>query len=123
MSSCFLTELDVVLEDEELGTWRLLSDLHYFSGKLGRRVVVTTGFVTDFASIPRLPVVYMLYANRFRKAAVIHDFLYKEKSLSRRVCDGVFREAIVASGGGYFTSLAMWLGVRIAGACFYYNYE
>ena len=50
----FLTPLRVELTDESAGTWRLTQDLHYQSARAARRIVVPAGFVTNYASVPRL---------------------------------------------------------------------
>ena len=115
MSSCFLSQLDVVLIDEQKGTWKLDSDLIYFSENIGGRITVPKGFSTDFASVPRVPVFYVLYANRGRKAAVVHDYLYRLGKATRAICDAVFREAMIADGESLPVALAMWAGVRIGG--------
>ena len=39
--------------------WRLLEDLVYLSDRWGR-IVVPKGFITNFASVPRLPVVFLV---------------------------------------------------------------
>lgn len=69
----FLTKL----QDEELdnGKHRLLTPLIYWSSTVGL-VIVPTGFVTDFASVPRIPFVYWLFGGLGDREAVVHDFLY-----------------------------------------------
>lgn len=119
MSACFLSQLDCKLVDEQKGTWTLDSPLVFFSEILGGKVTVPAGFVTDFASVPRVPVAYLLYANRGRKAAVVHDYLYRRGEPDRETCDAVFREALAADGEGFFVSWAMWSGVRLFGWKFY----
>lgn len=121
MSACFLSPLDVVLVDEQAGTWQLDSPLVYFSEIIGGRITIPSGFETDFASVPRLPVVYLAYANRGRKAAVVHDYLYRTGSATRGICDAVFREALIADGESLLVSWAMWAGVRIGGIFAYKN--
>ena len=115
MSACFLWPLDVVLTDEASGTWVLDHALVYFSEIIGGQITVPKGIATDFASVPRIPIVYLLYANRGRKAAVVHDFMYRTKMATRAVCDAVFREALIADGESLAVSWAMWAGVRIGG--------
>lgn len=122
MSACFLSKLDAVLVDEQSGVWILDSELVYFSEITGGKIIVPSGFSTDFASVPRIPIIYLVYANRGRMAAVVHDFLYRNASFDRATCDAIFREALVAKGEGVLVSWAMWLGVRIGGF-FSYNRE
>lgn len=115
MSACFLSPLDVVLVDDQAGTWRIDSPLVYFSEVIGGWITVPTGFQTDFASVPRVPLLYVLYANRGRRAAAVHDHLYRTGSATRAICDTVFREALIADGESWPVAWAMWAGVRIGG--------
>lgn len=115
MSACFLSQLDCILVDEKSGTWVLDSPLIYHSEIIGGKITVPEGFSTDFASVPRVPVVYVLYANRGRKPAVVHDYLYRLGKATRAICDAVFREALIADGESFPVAWAMWAGVRIGG--------
>lgn len=119
MSAVFMTSLDVSMIKTEPERWELDSPLVFFSELVGEKITVPKGFTTDFASVPRVPVVYLLYANRGKKAAVIHDYLYRYKLYDRATCDAVFREALAADGEGFFISWAMWSGVRLFGWNYY----
>jgi hypothetical protein len=118
--SHFVTDLDVRKlgrdgSADKRGTWRLLAPLVYASDILGRSITVPTGFITDFASVPRLPVAYLLTANTGHEAAVIHDWLYTTHEHFRRVADAIFEEALIAGGEPRWRSSLMWLGVRVGG--------
>ena len=119
MSACFLSQLDCILVDEKSGTWVLDSPLIYHSEIIGGKITVPEGFSTDFASVPRVPVVYVLYANRGRKPAVVHDYLYRIGKATRAICDAVFREALIADGESLPVAWAMWAGVMVCGFLFY----
>lgn len=73
----FLTPLRVEQVSEAAGTWRLLEPLCYVSPIFGGLIVVPAGFVTDFASVPRLPFSYWLFGGVGQAAAVVHDYLYQ----------------------------------------------
>ena len=96
------------------GRWRLLADLHYESD-IGGDIMVPDGFETDLASVPRLPLAYMLTGGKANAAAVVHDYLYASRQFPRSKADAIFYEAIRASGHGWFTANLMWLGVRLGG--------
>lgn len=96
------------------GRWTLLADLCFDSPTLGR-VCVPAGFITDFASVPRLPFVFWFYGDRARKAAVIHDYLYQSATVPRSVADQVFSEAMAALGMAPWTRGPMWAAVRLFG--------
>lgn len=95
--------------------WRLLADLAYHSDSLDCLVLVPAGFVTDFASVPRLPLAYLLFGNVAREAAVVHDYLYHTGACSRALADKVFAEASEACGVAAWRRGPMWLGVRLFG--------
>lgn len=97
------------------GTWRLLAPLAYRSDRLDQIVVVPAGFVTDFASVPRLPVAYLLTANRGHEAAVLHDWAYTTHFITRAQADSLFAEALEVGGEPGWRRGLMWAGVRVGG--------
>jgi hypothetical protein len=111
-----MTSLQVEHTDE--GEWRLLSPLVYRSDIAGQ-IEVPQGYVTDFASVPRLPMVYLLAGDTAHEAAVIHDWLYALGTVARSVADDVFREAAAASGVAWWRRWMLWLGVRVGGSAAY----
>lgn len=124
MTSRFLTELECKLLRGQFKQgrplWQLLSPLLYDSELLGTTVVVPKGYVTDFASVPRLPLTYLLAGDTAHEAAAIHDWLYTAhgvglRPVSRREADAVFREAISASDDKA-PGFLMWLAVRVGGS-------
>jgi len=77
--AAFLSTLQVARLPD--GQWRLLAPLRYQSAVLGTLIEVPTGFLTDFASVPRLPLAYLLAGDTAHEAAVIHDFLYQRQAV------------------------------------------
>lgn len=78
------------------------------------KVEVPAGFETDFASVPRLPLAYLVAGNTSHKAAVIHDYLYKTQA-PRADADAVFRAAMRAEGVSAWRRGLMWAAVRAFG--------
>ena len=120
----FLSKLDVEqVEDrreEGRGTWRLLSPLIYRSDVADDTFVVQKGFVTDFASVPRIPLVFDWLGDRGNLAATLHDRLYTKPHMVRRsMADRILLEALIVQGVPRLAALARWLGVRIGGASHY----
>lgn len=113
--SRFLTSLDVRDEDEFAGTWRLLAPLRYESDVIGRTVTVPADFITDFASVPRLPIIYLAQGGKGQKAAVVHDWLYNSQEVPREQADDVLREALKLCGYSGFTAGLFWSAVRLGG--------
>jgi hypothetical protein len=89
--------------------------LVYESEVAGRIFVVPTGFETDLASVPRLPLAYMLFGGVGDAAAVVHDFLYSTQEVSREMADDVLEEAMRVSGVAGWRRYPMWFGVRLFG--------
>ena len=118
--SHFVTDLDVrrIAEGSSdcRGTWCLLAPFVYSSDLLGKLVVVPTGFVTDFASVPRIPVAFLLAVDCAQEAAVIHDYLYTSHEIDRATADAVFKEAALAGGSPSWRAWLMYFGVRIGGS-------
>lgn len=115
--SAFLTALVMTgASDLDDGRWRLLKPLEYQSDVAGRVIVVPEGFETDLASVPRLPVVYLLTGDTSSKAAVVHDYLYSTGEVSRKVADAVLKEASAVIGVSGWRRWLMWAGVRIGGS-------
>lgn len=98
------------------GKWILIEALMYQSDVAKQTFVVPKGFQTDLASVPRLPVIYLLTGDTSSAAAVVHDWLYSSHIVPRDVADAVLREASQASGVPGWRRWLMWAGVRLGGA-------
>jgi len=112
----FLTQLRVEVINDI--TFQLTSDF-YVMLECIEEVVIPEGFVTDFASVPRLPIVYLAVGNKGHKAAVLHDWLYQTGKYSRANCDSYFYHALREAGVSYFHAWAMYTAVRLAGGKYY----
>ena len=120
--SKFLTELDCRLKDDDK-IWILLSPLIYESDILGR-IEVPAVFETDFASVPRVPVIYLLYGDRAHRESVIHDYLYCIDSIPQATFDQanrVFLEAMIVRGKPEYIHNGMYDGVCIGGMPSYHK--
>ncbi len=114
MTPGFKTSLQV--ERLENGRWKLLQPLIYVSAiPEVWYVSVPTGFDTDFASVPRLPLMFWLLGDRADYASTVHDYLYRIGRVSRRLADATFYEACRAEGVDLPSSFMFWLGVRVGG--------
>lgn len=75
----FLTDLKVNQISESDGrknaVWKLTDPLIYESEKIGL-IIVDRGTVTDFATVPRLPIAYLLAGGRSNAPGVLHNGLY-----------------------------------------------
>jgi hypothetical protein len=113
--SYFITKLDVERVDD--ANWQLLSPLVYVSDHLGRTVEVPQGFLTDFASVPRLPLAYALFGGIAQAEAVVHDYLYRTPTehVARADADATFLEAMEVMGKPPEVRYPMYWGVRAGG--------
>lgn len=111
LSPCVLE----IAGDQDDGKWILMAPLIYQSDVAARTVTVPAGFQTDLASVPRLPLVYLLAGDCARMAAVVHDFLYASHLVDRKMADAVLREASAVTGVPWWRRNLMWAGVRLGG--------
>lgn len=105
------TELDHDTANYGQGEWRLIYPLIYES-KDGKTYTVPVGFKCDFASVPRIPIIYAKYGNRAHRPAVLHDYLCREGIIPRREADDLFYEAMLSVGMSERHANAMHLAVR-----------
>lgn len=115
--SKFLTKcvLEATDDHDETGNWIVHKALVYLSDVACNTIIVPRGFVTDLASVPRLPVLYALDGGKAIKAAVLHDWLYDSAMYPRAMADAIFREAMEVSGVGFYRRWRFWMGVRLDG--------
>lgn len=95
-------------------TWELTVPLIY-QGKIDR-FVVPGGFITDFASVPRVAVWLIPRFDRYTRAAILHDYLCTQHRdyglLSAPDVDGIFRRIMRELDVPPVKRWLMWMGVR-----------
>jgi hypothetical protein len=123
--SQFLTALDVIqIEDsshEGRGTWKVQAPLVYQSDSVGE-ITVPEGFTTDFASVPRIPILFDIAGDRGNLAGTVHDFLYDTSCslpVSRTQADKVLREALIVQGVATWIAYGMYFAVRLFASSHY----
>jgi len=113
----FKTPLDVRVVD---GGKRFML-LHQFTYRWKYRgltvvISVPVGFVTDFASIPRIFRIIIPKLGRWNKAAVLHDFIYQiGHSITRKMADRCFLGAMRDLGVAKWQRNLMYWAVRVGG--------
>lgn len=114
----FLSAL--VVEEIDDGHWKLTEPFRALikDDPYQRHLTVPAGFVTDFASVPRIPIAYELVGGRANKPAVLHDYLYTigGTELDRLYADDVLLAAMKADGLDSVRAQAMYDAVRQCGA-------
>lgn len=108
-------------------SWQVVDGFTYRLGSPDGKeyVSIPAGFVTDFASVPRvLKVVWPSPGGKWDKPAVVHDFIYRfgfvesadgERRVTRDEGDNIFKEAMGAAGVGWMAKACLYRGVRIGG--------
>lgn len=129
MKSHFLTGL--TLDHLEGKWWSLAKPFIYYSELLDMTIFCPSNFVTDLASVPRLPFAYLFTGNTGHNEAVLHDQGYRWGQLNRKNSDLLFKEiGIVRSNsrenqsyihrkGRSIRNTSMYLAVRLFGGFAY----
>lgn len=78
-------------------------------------ISVPIGFVTDFASIPRIFWSILPRDGRYTFPAVVHDYLYWTQEVDREIADEIFDIGMKEFDVGKTNRLAIYWAVRAAG--------
>jgi len=81
----------------------------------GDSLVVPSGFVTDFASIPRRLQGFIPKLGPHLCPAIVHDYLYAEQICTRAQADAIFLEMMKDLGVSLATRRMMYWSVRLFG--------
>lgn len=104
--------------------WQLEENFIYYTsaGEIffqSIQVKVPNGFITNFASIPRVFWSILPPTGSYGKAAVIHDYLYATGKFSRWKADRVFREAMQILKVPNWKIFVIYWAVRLFGSLNY----
>lgn len=97
--------------------WKVYEKFEYHIGSYPSQKVVEVpvGFITDFASVPRIFWFLISPIDKHGKAAVIHDYLYYTKIYSRKEADKIFLECLKVLGVTTWKQYTMYYAVRYFG--------
>ncbi len=117
MSSLGFSErCEVVVQQLDDKNWAVCEEFSYTGHKETWRIY--EGMETDFASIPRVFVWFLPRYGRYTKAAIVHDYLWRERAAPGKMdwidADGVFRQAMRELGVPFLRRWIMWAAVRWA---------
>ncbi|MGD0795743.1 MAG: DUF1353 domain-containing protein [Dehalococcoidales bacterium] len=98
-------------------TWITRREFGYDIGAegSGNTVEVPVGFMTDFASVPRIFWAVLPQWGKYGNAAVIHDYCYWDQARPRQECDHIFFEGMGVLGVSTVTKHLMYWAVRYFG--------
>lgn len=112
----FMTPLDIEYVDGR--NYRLLTMFQYDAS--GFTVTVPAGFLTDFASVPKILWNLLPPTGQYGKAAVVHDYLYRTPGLvSKEIADATFLEAMGVLGVPWITRHLLYRAVSLFGRSSY----
>ena len=94
--------------------WTLCRSLLYATND-GDIIKVPAGFVTDLASVPRIFWNILPPFGVYDRAAVLHDWLYRNHIGARSTCDWILLEAMAELGTPLWARWAIYLNVRLFG--------
>ena len=109
-----LTKL--LVKDLMNGKFELFSDYVYKTKEY--LIKVPKGFVTDYASIPKLFRTVVLPYGKHSGASVIHDWLYSSMcnlDISREKADKIFLEILKEEKVNFLLRIVMYIAVRKVG--------
>lgn len=110
----FDTGCRVVVEQLDERRWRLVETVHYTGDR--DTYEIPAGYVTDFASVPRVAVWLIPVFGRYTLPAILHDRLLTDYlpagAISSVDADGLFRRAMREMDVPPVRRWLMWTGVR-----------
>lgn len=117
--SSFTTPL--VVQPMSAREWKLVEPFEYHVGSKDSDEVITipAGFTTDFASVPRLFWSILPPWGKYGKAAVVHDYCYRNGLYMRKRCDDIFLEGMIVLKVAVWRRYAMYYAVRLFGCSSY----
>ena len=107
---------------ESLGKlWRLARpyNFYYEINSVRIHVVVPKGFLTDFASTPKILYPIFPPVGIYNKATMLHDYLYDitcTLNITRKQADQFLLQALEVLGVSFLKRWLMYLGIRLGGA-------
>ena len=104
-----------VYQIEEYDDYRFmtLAALSYIT-RAGKVIYVPRGFITDGASIPKAfwSTIGSPFTGKYKRAAMVHDWLYHTVSTTRIYADQIFLEIMKERGVSLWKRLSMYRAVR-----------
>lgn len=106
----------LIVEKVGKRTWKVAKTFIYRVGfkDSTEAIVVPKGFITDFASVPRIFWILLPPDGRYSQAAVLHDYLYKIQIYTRKKSDSIFLEAMKVLKVAWWKRWIMYRAVRLA---------
>lgn len=79
------------------------------------RIKIPKGYLTDFASIPRVFQGIFDAVNDVAPASIAHDWCYSIELFERSICDRILYDGLRVNGVGLLRAKTIWSAVRMGG--------
>ena len=93
----------------------LVAPMSYTILNTGQTITIPAGFVTDWASTPRIIWAVLPPFGTYTKASVIHDYLYWMQYCTREQSDKILLAAMIESNVSAVDQRTIYDGVRVGG--------
>lgn len=128
--------VSVPLKGTDFTRRRMLKRIRYFAAPdAAEPIIVPKGFITDYASIPRIFWPLLPPWGKYGPAAIVHDYLYTRAGMTvpspedpsrmvesdRKTADRIFLLAMAQLGVGVVKRYVMYFAVRLFGRAAYKN--
>lgn len=112
-----ILKIPSVTWDSSRKYWILTSELIWEDDENGK-IVVPVGYHTNFASVPRIPLIFTIFGGRANIPAILHDYLYEyEPHINKETADKIFLAAMKSEDDPSWAwqRRMMYLAVRLFG--------
>lgn len=114
--------LNIIVSPIGNNEWKLLEGMDFVV--FDQKWHVPEGFITDFASIPKVfHAIFSPWNMKHGPAAILHDYLYQYKPVTRKTADDIFLEAMRLYGVGWLKRHIFYSAVRGFGGPVYDDRE
>jgi hypothetical protein len=103
------------LTDTEHSRWRVVDHPFRYESDLAGLITVPIGFVTDLASVPRIPFIYDALGADDNKPACVHDWIYTTGKYPKDIADKILLEASAVIGMAAWRRRLIYWGVVLFG--------
>lgn len=115
MAACTTARPPTLIPFDDGEYWVLGNDLVFTIRHTGQRIVVPRGFVTDFASVPRIFWTFFPKHGEYTRAAIVHDYLYWQQQCTRSQADELFDIVMEDSDVDTTSRFTIYAAVRVWG--------
>jgi hypothetical protein len=102
------------VETDDGRYFTLLQPYNYLC-RSGELITIPAGTTTDGASTPSELWITIPPFGKYWKAAILHDYLYRNTNRPKSECDLLLLEAMESLGVGEITAHTIYEGVHLAG--------